>query len=152
MSLKVEDVMVKDVITIDAHASVREAAEKMNEYEIGCLIVTEKNRAVGILTERDLLKRVVVTARNPEKTKVKEVMSKPLIVTEPKTDLENAIKLMFDMKIKKLPVVKQGKLVGIVSLTDIARFQPHIIKVLKKLAATGAPPRRMQKVIHYYIA
>jgi len=148
----VEDVMVEDVITIDADTDVKKAAEKMNEYEIGCLIVTENNKAVGILTERDLLKRVVVESRNPEKTKVKEVMSKPLIVAEPEMDLENAVKLMFDMKIKKLPVVKERKLVGIVSLTDIARFQPHIIKVLKKLAASGVPPRRMQKVIHYYIA
>jgi len=151
MSLRVEDVMVEDVVTISSRASVKKAAEIMNKHEIGCLIVTEKNKAVGILTERDLLKRVVVEARNPEKTKVKEIMSKPLIVTEPETDLENAVKLMFDMKIKKLPVVKEGKLIGIVSLTDIARFQPHIIKVLKKLAATGAPTR-MKKVIHYYIA
>jgi len=142
MSLRVEDVMVEDVITISSRASVKKAAEMMNKYEIGSLIVTEKNKAV---------KRVVVEARNPEKTKVKEIMSKPLVVTEPEMDLENAVKLMFDMKIKKLPVVKEGKLVGIVSLTDIARFQPHVIKVLKKLAATGAPAR-LKKVIHYYIA
>ena len=152
MSLKVEDIMVKEVITIDSNATVKKAAEIMNEHEIGSLLVIEGHKAVGIITERDVLKRVVAKALNPRKTKVKDVMSKPLIVAEPDMELEDAVKLMFDMRIKKLPIVKEGKLVGLVSLTDIARFQPHMIKILKKLAARGAPPRRIRKVIDYYIA
>jgi len=151
MSLKVEDVMVTDVISISARASVKKAAEIMNKYEIGSLLVVENNRAIGIITERDLLKRVVAKALNPAKTRVKEIMSKPLIVAEPDMDLEEAVKLMFEMKIKKLPVVKDGKLVGLVSLTDVARFQPHMIKILKKLAERHIPPRRIEKVLHYYI-
>ena len=152
MSLKVEDVMVKDVITISYRASVKRAAQVMNKHEIGCLIVVKGRKAVGIVTERDMLKRVVAKAANPQKTKVEEIMSHPLIVVEPDMDLEDAVKLMFEMKIKKLPVVEKGKLVGLISITDIARFHPHIMDIIKKLAAQENMPKRMQKVMCYYIS
>ena len=152
MSLKVEDVMVKDVSTISYRASVKRAAQVMNKHEIGCLIVVKGRKAVGIVTERDMLKRVVAKAANPQKTKVEEIMSHPLIVVEPDMDLEDAVKLMFEMKIKKLPVVEKGKLVGLISITDIARFHPHIMDIIKKLAAQENMPKRMQKVMCYYIS
>ena len=150
MSLKVEDVMVKEVITVDGESTVKEAADIMNRFEIGCLIVTKEGKAVGILTERDLLKRVVSRTKNPQKTKVKTVMSKPLIVVEPDMELEEAAKLMFKLKIKKLPVVESGRLMGLVTLTDLARFQPQMIRILKKLSEKMAP-KRMQKVVDYYV-
>ncbi len=149
--LRVGDVMVREVITIDENATVREAAEVMNKFEIGCLIAVRKGKAVGIITERDLLKRVVSEAKDVNKTRVKDVMSSPLVVVEPDLDLEEAVKLMFQMKIKKLPVVDGKRLVGLVSLTDIARFQPQMMKILKQLAAKHAPPKSMKKVIDYYI-
>lgn len=150
MSLKVEDIMVKEVITVDEKSTVKEAADIMNRFEIGCLIVTKNGKANGILTERDLLKRVVSQARNPKRTKVETVMSKPLIVVEPDMELEEVAKLMFKMKIKKLPVVESGRLMGLVTLTDIARFQPQMIRILKKLSEKMAP-KRMKKVVDYYV-
>ncbi len=152
MPLKVEDVMVTDVITISYRASVKRAAQVMNKHEIGCLIVVKGNKAVGIVTERDMLKRVVAKAADPKKTRVEEIMSQPLIVVEPDMELEDAVKLMFEMKIKKLPVVDKGKLVGIVSITDIAKFHPHIMDIIKKLAMQEDVPKRMQKVMCYYIS
>ena len=151
MSLRVEDVMVKEVITIDENSSVKEAAEVMNKFEIGCLIAVKKEKAMGIITERDLLKRVVADAKDATKTKVKDVMSSPLVVVEPGMDLEEAVRLMFQMKIKKLPVVDGKRLVGLVSLTDIARFQPQMIKILKQLAKRQAAPKSIKKVIDYYV-
>jgi len=151
LSLKVEDVMVRDVVTIDENSTVREAADVMNKFEIGCLIAVKKGKAVGIITERDLLKRVVAEARDVDKTKVKAVMSSPLVVVEPSMDLEEAVKLMFQMKIKKLPVVEEKRLVGLVSLTDIARFQPQMIKILKQLAMRQAAPKSMKKFLDYYV-
>jgi CBS domain-containing protein len=151
ISLKVEDVMVREVITIDEESTVKEAAEVMNKFEIGCLIAVRKGKAVGIITERDLLKRVVAEARDVNKTKVKDVMSSPLVVVEPKMELEEAVRLMFQMKIKKLPVVDGKRLVGLVTLTDIARFQPQMIKILKQLAMRQAAPKSMKKVIDYYV-
>ncbi|MBS7633676.1 CBS domain-containing protein, partial [Candidatus Bathyarchaeota archaeon] len=126
MSLKVEDVMIKEVVTIDEGATVKEAAEVMNKFEIGCLITVKRDKAVGIITERDLLKRVVAEDREAKKTKVKDIMTSPLVVVEPSTELEEAVRLMFQMKIKKLPVVDGKRLAGLVTLTDIARFQPQV--------------------------
>jgi CBS domain-containing protein len=151
LSLKVQDVMVKEVITIDENATVKEAAEVMNKFEIGCLIAVRKGKAMGIITERDILKRVVSEARDANKTKVKQIMSSPLVVVEPEMDLGEAVKLMFQMKIKKLPVVDGKRLAGLVSLTDIARFQPQMIKILKQLALRQAAPKSMKKVINYYV-
>jgi CBS domain-containing protein len=151
LSLKVEDVMVREVITIDENSTIKEAAEVMNRFEIGCLIAIRKGKAIGIITERDLLKRVVAEAKNANKTKVKDVMSSPLVIVEPSTDLEEAVRLMFQMKIKKLPVVEEKRLVGLVSLTDMARFQPQMIKILKQLAVRQAAPKSMKKVIDYYV-
>jgi CBS domain-containing protein len=123
----------------------------MNEFQIGSLIVLEKGKAMGIVTERDFLRRVMAGAKDVVNTKVKEIMTTPLVVVEPSTDLEEAVKLMFQNRIKKLAVVDANKLVGIVALTDIARFQPQMIRMLKHLAARNETPKSMQKVIDYYI-
>jgi CBS domain-containing protein len=149
--LKVEDIMVEDVITVDSDATVMDAVRLMNKNEIGCLVVTRRGKAIGIITERDLLKRVIAKMRDPMKTKVRQIMTKPLIVGDPNMDLEDATKLMFERKIKKLPVIEAGRLVGLISLTDIARFQPQMIKILKKLSAQHMPPKRLQKVLGYYV-
>jgi CBS domain-containing protein len=151
VTLRVEDVMVKEVVTIDEDSTVKEAAEVMNKFEIGCVIAVRKGKAMGILTERDLLKRVIAEGKDASKTKVKDIMTSPLIVAEPGMDLAEAVKLMFKMKIKKLPVVDGKRLVGLVSLTDIARFQPQMISILKQLAAKQAAPKSIKKVIDRYV-
>jgi len=151
LPLKVRDVMVKEVITVDQDSTVREAVDIMNEFQIGSLIVLERGKAKGIVTERDFLRRVIAGAKDVMNTKVKEIMTTPLVVVEPTMDLEEAVKLMFQSKIKKLAVVDANKLVGIVTLTDIARFQPQMIRMLKKLTAKQETPKSMQKVINYYI-
>jgi len=154
--LDVKEIMVKDVISIHADATVKEAVELMNKNEIGCLIVAREREAVGIVTERDVLKRVVSKSRDPEVTKVSEIMSKPLIVGGPDMYVEDAAKLMFKRNIKKLPVMKNGRLIGLVTLSDIARvanIEPQIVKVVEELRKTGwLPPRRMKKVVDFYIA
>ncbi|MBE0512263.1 CBS domain-containing protein [Candidatus Bathyarchaeota archaeon] len=152
MVLKIENVMVSDVITVEAEATVRQAVDLMNKHEIGCLIVVdEEEKPVGILTERDLLRRVLAERKDPVRVKVSQVMSKPLVTGTPHMDLEAATRLMFKKKIKKLPVVEDGRLVGLVTLTDMVRVQPQIIEILKKLSRTELPPKRMKKVLDYYV-
>jgi CBS domain-containing protein len=151
MSLKVEDAMIDEVVTIEADATVKKAVELMNKHEIGCLIAVRSGKAVGILTERDMLSRVLGMSRDPERTKVSEIMTSPLVVADPQMDLEEAARLMFKMKVKKLPVVSRGDLVGLLTLTDIARFQPQIIKILKRMYVKNQTPKRMQKVVDYYV-
>ena len=151
VSLKVEDVMTMEVIAMDEKASVKEAAETMSQNEISCVVAARKGKAIGIITESDLLKRVIVEGKNAKKTKIGEVMSSPLEVVAPGTTLEEALQLMFQKKIKKLPVVEKNRLLCVVSLTDIARCQPAIIKLLKSFSATQDTPKSMKKVLDYYI-
>ena len=154
--LDVKEIMVEKVISIRADATVKEAVKLMNEYEIGCLIVAKKGEAVGIITERDVLKRVISKSKDPEVTKVSEIMSKPLIVGGPDMYVEDAARLLFKKNIKKLPITKKGQLVGIVTLSDIARvahIEPQIVNVVKELSKIGwLPPKRMKKVVEFYIA
>jgi len=149
--LKVKDVMVTDLVVVDANTSVREAVKRMNDFGIGCLPVMDSGKVAGIMTERDILRRVVAEGKNPDNTLVKDIMSKPLIVVDPETSLEDAVELMIEKKIKKLPVMKDDKLVGLVTFTDIARFQPVIAKYAEELAAGQVLPKGMEKVIRYYI-
>ena len=148
LSLKVKDVMVEDVITIGAEVPVREAVKRMNRHEIGCLVVVKDRKPIGIVTERDMLKRVLLTNRDSRAVEVSEIMSKPLVVMEPKMNIGDAVKLMFEHKIKKLPVVQRGRLVGLVTLTDIIN-SPEMTKWLEKLPLEKTP-RRMRKIIDVY--
>jgi len=119
MSLKVEDVMVRDVITVGAGATVKKAVGLMDKYEIGCLVVMKRAKPVGIVTERDMLKRVLAGLKDPEKVKVREIMSKPLVAVKPQMDIVDAAGIMLGRRIKKLPVVENGCLIGLVTLTDL---------------------------------
>ena len=131
MSLKVEDVMVEDVISVSEKATVREAAELMNKHEIGCLVVVKKEKPVGIVTETDMVKRVILNHLDPEKTKVGEIMSGSIVVGSPRMDVDGASKIMRERKIKKLPIVEDGRLVGLVTTTDLVR-SPEVIKMMIK--------------------
>jgi len=148
MSLRLADVMVEDVITVEERATTKKAAELMSKHEIGCLIVLKKGKPAGIVTERDMLKRILLGSRDPEKIRVNEIMSKPLIVGKPQMDIEDAVKLMFKRNIKKLPVTDKDCLVGLVTLTDLVRSE-QIVKMLKKLPSEETP-KRMKKVVDYF--
>ena len=143
--------MTREVISVDENSTVKEAVEIMNEFQIGSLLVLQKGKAIGIVTERDFLRRVIVGAKDVMNIKMKEIMTTPLVIVAPDMDLDQAVRLMFKKKIKKLAVVDANKLIGIVTLTDIARYQPRMIKMLKKLTTGQATPKSMQKVIDYYI-
>jgi CBS domain-containing protein len=129
MSLKVEDIMADNVITIEERGTVREAAEMMSKHDIGCLIVQKKGNPVGIITERDMLRRVILDVVDPVFTKVHEIMSKPLVSGRPGMTIDEASNLMREKKIKKLPIVKNGQVVGLVTTTDFVR-SPQMIKMM----------------------
>lgn len=154
--MELKDIMVQSVVTIEPNDSVKEAAKRMDLYEIGCLIVVGKSGVVGILTERDILTKVVETSKNAEKTKVSEIMSTKLVVGAPDMDIVDAARLMLQKKIKKLPVVIDSKLVGLVTFTDIVRtmrLEPEMMNVIKDLTKSGwLPPKRMKNIIEFYIA
>jgi CBS domain-containing protein len=148
MSLKLKKIMMKEIVIVKADVTVKSAVEVMNEHEIGCLVVVNGGKPVGIVTERDVLKRIVHELREPEKTSVIDIMSKPLIAATPKMSAGDAAKLMFERKIKKLPVVENGRLVGLVTLTDLVRSQ-DVLDFLNG-SSTKDAPKRMKKVVNLY--
>jgi CBS domain-containing protein len=120
MAKSVRDAMTLDPRSIGASASVVEAARLMREQHIGSLPVTEDERLVGMITDRDITTRVVAESAVPEATSVGDVYSRDLISVEPNTDLDEALELMARHQVRRLPVVENGKLVGMVAQADIA--------------------------------
>ena len=119
---RVSEIMTKDVIhTINSTASVQEAASEMKKVGRGCLVVLDKSKLSGIVTERDIVQRVVAAERDPKKVKVSEVMSKPVITVGPEALVSDAAKIMVQNKIRRLVVTEGTRLVGIVTVTDFAK-------------------------------
>jgi CBS domain-containing protein len=116
----VKDIMTKDVVTIESNKSAFDAAVSMTEKGLGCVIVVVQAFPVGIITERDIVRRIVAKRASFD-TKLTEVMTKTLITVEPETSLKEAARIMSSNKIRRLPVLKQNKLVGIVVASDFVR-------------------------------
>ena len=119
----VEDVMVRDVLTVEPTSSIGEAAEKMNAAGVGAVVVVEDFvRIVGIVTERDLLRAVAARARAAE-ARVRQWMTPDPMTVGPETSIEDAAQIMFEHNFRHLPVVKDGRTLGIVSLRTLARWE-----------------------------
>jgi CBS domain-containing protein len=127
--------MVKEVITLQTDASAYDAVKLMNKNGIGCLVALDNGKIVGILTERDLLERVLEKCKNPKETRVSEIMTRQVIAGKPDMQLVEATRLMFENKVKKLPIVERNRLAGIVTLTDIARVTSTDKKTLELVEA-----------------
>jgi len=117
----VKDIMTKNVITIDGAESIQDAAQKMLTANVGCVIVTSKDKPVGIMTERDFVTKVAAEGR-PLFTEVSEVMSLPLTVIDPDETVWEAAEIMRAKGIHKLPVQEGTKIVGIVTTTDLVEI------------------------------
>jgi CBS domain-containing protein len=147
MSKEVKDIMIRNVKIADSEDTVLNVANLMNRHEIGSIIISKKGKAVGIVTERDILKRVVSKNKDPTKTRIREVMSSPLVTIKPSATVTQAAQTMVKKKVKKLAVTNSGKLVGILSLTDLL----PLLKTQKanKLSLKDAP-KRVKKVFQIY--
>ncbi len=135
--MKIKELMIKDVITLQTYATAYEAVQILNKNRIGCLVVVHNGTIVGIVTERDLLERVLEKCKNPKETRVSEIMTKHVIVGKPDMELVEATRLMFENKVKKLPIIEGNQLIGIVTLTDIARatsIDKKTIELIEKLS------------------
>jgi CBS domain-containing protein len=116
----VKDIMTKEVVTIDVNKSIFEVSQLMASKGLGCLIVVDKGLPVGIITERDIVRRIVAK-RSSADLKVADVMTKTLVTVGPETSLKEAARVMSTNKIRRLPVLKQNQLVGIVVASDFVR-------------------------------
>ena len=124
----VKEIMTKKVVTIESNATVFDACIKYRDKKIGCLVVVDKGYCIGIVTERDLIERTICLRKEPEKTLVSEIMSSDIKTIYALDKIEKAIEIMEKYKIKKLPVISNNKIVGIITATDISRARPDISK------------------------
>lgn len=125
--------MRRNVKTVRTDDSVHAAVLKMNKFQIGSVIVTNNGRAVGIITERNILERIVEPRLDPATIWAKDIMSSPLVTVDPNDTVDEAAKIMAQKRIKKLPVVEGNKVVGVVSTSDIVRANPTQIGILEEL-------------------
>ena len=116
----------QDVLRIDAEASVLEAVKQMVAANVGSLLVTKDGETAGIVTERDYLRSVALEGPADEQVTVREIMSSPLIVASPQTTVDECMALMTDRRIRHVPVVDEGRVVGVVSIGDLVKFKSKL--------------------------
>lgn len=121
MAERIKDVMTPNPQTLSVSATVREAAEAMRANDIGTVIATnDQGRIAGILTDRDIAVRVVAEGRDPRATRIDDIASHDLVALSPDDPIDRAVEAMRERALRRLPVVQDGKVVGIVSLGDLA--------------------------------
>jgi CBS domain-containing protein len=129
----VKDVMSSPVVTLNEDATSNKVANLMDENELGCLIVTNKTgKPVGIITERDLVIRVLAKNLKPDTVKAKEIMTSPLVTIEPEATISEAARRMSRLNIRRLGVLYKGNLVGVVSSKDILGVMPELIEIIQE--------------------
>jgi len=131
------EVMSRTPVVIGPEDTVDRAAAVMRKQEIGSLFVVEDGRPAGIITERDIVTKVVAANRVPRDVKVREVMSSPVVAIHPHEEVAEAARVMSDRKIRRLAVVDNGKLVGVITENDMLHFWPQLIEVTREYARLG---------------
>ena len=133
MNMRIGQCMTVGVFTLTADKTVNDAAKLMKKTVIGSIIVMQKGKAKGIITERDIVYKVIAKGLDPKKTKLVKIMSRPLKVIKASDDVEAAALALKNNRIKRLPVVdKAGKLVGIITEGDLLRVYPGMIDVISE--------------------
>lgn len=124
----VKGVMSKPVTTVSKDHSVHKTVKTMSKKSIGCVVVMDEGKPVGMATERDILQRVVAESRNPSEVKMEEIMSKPLITINANMPIVEAIRVMQKNNVRHLPIMEGGELIGIVTQRDLLRaLALHVI-------------------------
>jgi len=131
----VKDVMSSPVVTVEEDVPANKVAELIDKHGLGCIIVTnKKGKPLGIITERDLVTRVVTKNVKPSSVKAKEVMTSPLLTIEPDESISEAAKKMNRLNIRRLGVVYKGQLTGLVSSKDVLAVMPELLETIQERA------------------
>ncbi|MEM3832301.1 MAG: CBS domain-containing protein [Thermoprotei archaeon] len=139
MTIKVKDLMRKDVITVNADDTIVNVAKTMKQKSVGYAIALKDNKPIGIITERDITWKIVAENLDPQQVKVSAIASYPIISVDPDSDLSLAADLMEKHNIRRLPVIKDNTIYGIITATDIVK---HFNQYVKKA---------ILEIIHYTI-
>jgi signal-transduction protein with cAMP-binding, CBS, and nucleotidyltransferase domain len=131
----VKDVMSSPAITVEENAPANRVAELMDKHVCGCIIVTNKEgKPVGIITERDLVLRVLAKNVKPDTVNAEEVMTSPLITVEPDATIAETARRMSRLNIRRLGVIYKGQLVGIISSKDVLGVMPELLEIIQEKA------------------
>lgn len=129
----VKDIMSSPVVTLDEDSTSNKVATLMDENALGCVIITnETGKPVGIITERDLVVRVLAKNLVPDAIKAKEIMTSPLVTIQPEATISEAARKMSGMDIRRLGVIYKGNLVGLISSRDILGVMPELIEIIQE--------------------
>lgn len=129
----VKDIMSSPVVTLNEDETSNKIASLMDDNDLGCVIVTNKTgKPVGIITERDLVLRVIAKNLRPDTIEAKEIMTSPLVTVEPEATISEAARRMSRLEIRRLVVVYKGNLVGLVSSRDILAVMPELIEIIQE--------------------
>lgn len=137
--IKVGDVMAKGIVTISPDDTVKSACELMSKHDLSGLTVMDEGKLVGMLTQGDLVP-MVAEGKDPSKTKVEKIMGTKLAKIGPDADISEAAKLMVKKKVKRLPVLKKRKLVGVITQADIVRISPSVYDLIFEKAKIETGP------------
>ncbi len=136
--LLVRDVMSSPVITVREDDTIADVARLMDEHKIGCVIVVrDRDEPVGIITERDIVRKVVAKDKRPSEVKASEIMSTPLFTIEPDEDVKEAARMMARFDVRRLVVMHKGRMVGIVSSKDLLQAVPSLLDVMIEKCRAG---------------
>jgi len=124
MTQKIRDLMTKRLVTVKPESTLADAARKMKENDVGSVLLTSPDgRLTGLLTDRDIVVRGLASGKDARSTKVEEVVSTTPQTLSPEDDVDRAVRLMSEKSVRRLPVLEEGRLVGVVSLGDLARLR-----------------------------
>ena len=140
----VKDIMTKKVVTSTEDENLANIAKKMAKHQVSCIIIVKNKKPVGIITERDFSKKVVAKDLNCKKTKAKQVMSKPVQTIKPDMNIYFTNQIMKKKKFRRFPVAKDGKLIGVITQSDLIRYftqqrKKYVIESLKKTIKGSYP-------------
>jgi len=141
MVQSLQEIMSKNVATITPQQSVAEAAQIMSQHNIGSIPVVQNGQCVGIVTDRDITLRAAAKGVDSTTTKIESIMSKNVVTATPQMDVHEASKLMADKQIRRLPIVENNKLTGIIAIGDIAvenRYQNEAGDALSDISKSNA--------------
>jgi len=142
MAQSLQDLMTKNVVTVSPQQSVAQAAQLMSQYNVGSLPVVENEQVKGIITDRDISLRATSQGLDPNTTKVDSVMSKNLVTGTPQMDVHEAARLMKEKQVRRLPVIENNQLKGIVALGDLTTqniYQDEAGEALAGISEPSAP-------------
>ena len=127
---KVSDAMTKSPITVEPNTSLRDCAKQMEKKHVGSLLIIENEMLKGLITEQDIVRKAIAKGKNPDETKVNDVMEKKVITISPNKDIYDALVVMRNKNIRHLPIMNKNQMLGLLTIKDILKIEPQLFDII----------------------